>query len=134
MSEIEGRLIEWARWMEQPKLSYFPPESVTYRLLHAPGRATNSAPDGGMAAKVANMGPGIAWDSRCKEVHAAVLQMPEEYQRILTLRYSVPSREKPRSAASIATAVDRPAPTVEKILSTSKAWICGRLNIFLAAD
>lgn len=85
----EARLEEWAIEMQHRALSYFPSETVEYKLMREGAGASHSSQpgDGGMFSRMLRMKNGIARDNRTREMTAAYLEMPGVYRAICKALY-----------------------------------------------
>lgn len=99
---VLARLREYSRCRHWESPNTWPPESPLFAVLHAPGRATNGAQDGGMAARIDRIGRAIAIRSRVIEIGSAIAILPPDMLQIIRLVYEVPVREEPKSERDVA--------------------------------
>lgn len=111
MSSIHGRLIEFGRWLIEPRLSIAPSTTPLHRVKEDRENAGAGGsefhydmlddvpcmPDGGVSEAVRRMGPELTRDRKCREIRELVWGMPVEYAQVLLVTYASPSwRDIPR--------------------------------------
>lgn len=97
---VKGRLREYCRYRGISRNAW-PQESPLFAVLHAPGRATNGAQDGGMAARIDQMGFYFAKHARVLELRSLLILMPQICTSAVVAMYEAADHE-PRSERAAA--------------------------------
>ena len=127
-----GRLYEWSRVRHWHPINVWPPESPIYAILKSPGRATDTAGDGGMASfmdRLARQPESHAMRVRSLEVQAAVDVMPKAYRSVVRCMYEVERRERPRDISRASEMAGMKEPNFRKTMDMALAWLQGRLDL-----
>lgn len=126
---VTARIVEFYRSQGQAHPNCWPPESPMYAVLHSPGRATNGAQDGGMAARMTTMRRGLARWNRIVETGTAIRGMPVDYRSVVEATYLVEVMERPRTVRVAAEKVGISTGLYGKRMAAALAWLQGRLCI-----
>lgn len=124
---VVGRIREFYRSREWGPPNVWPAESPMYAVLHSPGRATNTDPDGGMSVRAHQMRRGLSVWARVYEFQEALGFMPSEFRDVIVATYDVPVLEKPRSVRAAAELCSMSTGTYGKTMAGALAWLQGRL-------
>ncbi len=136
MNNVEHRLVEWCRWKNEPACNYWPPESQTYKMMKEGAGASQSkgvASDGGMGAMVDRMAASISHDNRCREMNAAIEEMPELYKSFIRATFLGHWRDVPRPRRAAIVTMGCTEAEYRDIRSRAFGWIECRLNLIRQA-
>lgn len=120
---VEGRLREWSRARWYPPVNAWPPESPLFAVLHAPGRATNGDPDGGMGSRAQVMRWALQREIRVIEVTKAIQMLPGQSREFIRHMYEVAQRERPRSERACAEHFKLGRDEFSKLLNRAYGWL-----------
>ncbi|MGB1561569.1 MAG: hypothetical protein ACPHN2_08740 [Sinimarinibacterium flocculans] len=116
---VESRLQKWGQWVQEARHVEVRSSSPFGRIAdernaagnHGEGiryeiiEGTPCPPDGGLSREYEAKAAAWGYDIRCREVHAAVSELPDDLRRVMIETYIVPPREEPRSAEHVASRV-----------------------------
>lgn len=125
----EGRLREWSRCRWYAPVSIGASESPMYVVLNSPGRATDTAGDGGMAAKMDKDGHAIAREARVRETGRAIQSLPPALRDVIHCMYDVAQLERPRSERAVCEKLGINRSDLSRRLSLAYGYIMARLEL-----
>ena len=111
-----------------------PPESALYAVLRSPGRATDTAGDGGMGSQYDRRKRAQNRQDRAREVSQALFFMPRHLKHAVMFVYDVPRNERFKSERSFAEHHQISREETGRILARAYGWLDCALSIEMPLD